>query len=53
MYFQHAADVWRDFPSLVPDVLYAEGITGDAAVGPDHLTAVLTPANPRFTPARP
>ena len=40
MYFQHAAAIWRDFPSLVPGVLYAEGITGDAAVGPDHLTAI-------------
>jgi DNA/RNA-binding domain of Phe-tRNA-synthetase-like protein len=40
MYFQHAAGVWRDFPSLVPGVLYAEGITGDAADGPDHLTAI-------------
>ena len=30
MYFQHSAQVWRDFPALVPGVLYAEGITGDA-----------------------
>jgi DNA/RNA-binding domain of Phe-tRNA-synthetase-like protein len=40
MYFQHAADIWRDFPSLVPGVLYAEGITGGAVAGPDHLTAI-------------
>jgi len=40
MYFQHAADVWRDFPSLVPGVLYAEGITGGTVAGPDHLTAI-------------
>jgi DNA/RNA-binding domain of Phe-tRNA-synthetase-like protein len=39
MYFQHAADLWRDFPALVPGVLYAEGITADAAPGTEHLTA--------------
>ena len=30
MHFQHAAALWRDFPALVPGVLYAEGITADA-----------------------
>jgi DNA/RNA-binding domain of Phe-tRNA-synthetase-like protein len=30
MYFQHSAQIWRDFPALVPGVLYAEGITGYA-----------------------
>jgi len=30
MYFQHSAQLWRDFPALVPGVLYAEGITADA-----------------------
>jgi len=29
MHFQHAAALWRDFPALVPGVLYAEGITAD------------------------
>jgi DNA/RNA-binding domain of Phe-tRNA-synthetase-like protein len=28
--FQHSADIWRDFPALVPGVLYAEGITSTA-----------------------
>ena len=28
-----------DFPALVPGVMYAEGITADAAPGTDHLTA--------------
>jgi len=28
--FQHSADIWRDFPKLVPGVLYAEGITSTA-----------------------
>ncbi len=34
MYFQHAVEIWRDFPELVPGVLFAEGITRDVAVGP-------------------
>jgi DNA/RNA-binding domain of Phe-tRNA-synthetase-like protein len=32
MQFQHSADIWRDFPQLVPGVLYAEGITSTAEV---------------------
>ena len=39
MYFQHDAALWRDFPDLVPGVLYAAGITADAAPLTDHLTA--------------
>jgi len=39
-YFQHDAALWRDFPGLVPGVLYAGGITADAAPGTDHLTTV-------------
>jgi DNA/RNA-binding domain of Phe-tRNA-synthetase-like protein len=30
MQFQHSAGIWRDFPALVPAVLYAEGITAAA-----------------------
>ena len=30
MQFQHSADIWRDFPALVPGILYAEGITAAA-----------------------
>jgi DNA/RNA-binding domain of Phe-tRNA-synthetase-like protein len=30
MHFQHSAGLWRDFPALVPGVLYAEGITAGA-----------------------
>lgn len=33
MYFQHSSRIWGDFPELVPGVLVAEGITGDASVG--------------------
>jgi DNA/RNA-binding domain of Phe-tRNA-synthetase-like protein len=32
--FQHSEDIWRDFPQLVPGVVYVRGITGDAAAGP-------------------
>jgi DNA/RNA-binding domain of Phe-tRNA-synthetase-like protein len=31
MHFQHSSLIWRDFPQLVPGVLFASGITGDAA----------------------
>lgn len=34
MRFGHASQIWRDFPGLVPGVLYAEGITNDAPAGP-------------------
>jgi DNA/RNA-binding domain of Phe-tRNA-synthetase-like protein len=30
MNFQHSAAIWRDFPELVPGVLFAQGITRDA-----------------------
>jgi DNA/RNA-binding domain of Phe-tRNA-synthetase-like protein len=33
MHFQHSADIWRDFPALVPGVLYAQGITSDVSTG--------------------
>jgi DNA/RNA-binding domain of Phe-tRNA-synthetase-like protein len=33
VYFQHSGEIWRDFPELVPGVLYAEGITADARAG--------------------
>ena len=43
MDFQHSAQIWRDFPALVPGVLYAEGITaapaGPAAAGGQTSTA--------------
>jgi len=31
MQFEHAAEIWRAFPGLVPGVLFAEGITPDVA----------------------
>ena len=33
MHFQHSGEIWRDFPALVPGVLYADGITPDVEVG--------------------
>jgi len=32
VHFQHSGDVWRDFPELVPGIVYAEGITPDVSV---------------------
>ena len=31
MHFQHSAQLWRDFPALVPGVLYVDGITTSPA----------------------
>ncbi len=33
MYVQHSRDMWRDYPELVPGVLFAKGITADVSVG--------------------
>ncbi len=33
MYAQHSREMWRDYPELVPGVLFAEGITPDVSVG--------------------
>jgi DNA/RNA-binding domain of Phe-tRNA-synthetase-like protein len=40
--FQHSGDIWRDFPQLVPGVLYVRGITADAVAGPavDRFAAI-------------
>jgi len=42
MYFRHAAEIWRDFPELVPGVLVATGITADVSVDRpiDRYTAI-------------
>lgn len=32
MYFQYSPEIWREFPELVPGVLFVEGITPDASV---------------------
>jgi DNA/RNA-binding domain of Phe-tRNA-synthetase-like protein len=33
VYFQHSSEIWRDFPELVPGVVFADGITKDVSVG--------------------
>jgi DNA/RNA-binding domain of Phe-tRNA-synthetase-like protein len=33
MHFEHSGEIWRDFPQLVPGVLFADGITAQAAAG--------------------
>jgi DNA/RNA-binding domain of Phe-tRNA-synthetase-like protein len=33
VHFQHSGEVWRDFPELVPAIMYAEGIAPDVPVG--------------------
>jgi DNA/RNA-binding domain of Phe-tRNA-synthetase-like protein len=33
MDFQHSREIWRDFPELVPGVVFATGITHDVAAG--------------------
>src|ERR1700741_1920886 len=42
MYFQHSAEIWRDFPVLVPGVMAASGITADVPVpaGAAEFTAI-------------
>ncbi len=44
MYFQHSADIWRDFPMLVPGVLSIQGISAGAESGPaaDRFAAIAT-----------
>ena len=32
MFFQHSPALWRDFPELVPGLLFAEGISNDVSV---------------------
>jgi DNA/RNA-binding domain of Phe-tRNA-synthetase-like protein len=32
VYFQHSSEIWRDFEELVPGVLLADGVTGEASV---------------------
>jgi DNA/RNA-binding domain of Phe-tRNA-synthetase-like protein len=47
MEFQHAPDIWRDFPELVAGVLVARGITPDADVS-EHVARYHTEARERL-----
>jgi DNA/RNA-binding domain of Phe-tRNA-synthetase-like protein/ubiquinone/menaquinone biosynthesis C-methylase UbiE len=38
VYFEHDAAIWRDFPALVPGVLFVDGINSGAEVG-SHVAA--------------
>jgi DNA/RNA-binding domain of Phe-tRNA-synthetase-like protein len=42
MHFQHSAALWRDFPALVPGVLYAKGITADAGISTGRYEKIAT-----------
>jgi len=33
MHFEHSGDIWRDFPELVPGVLFADGLSASAVTG--------------------
>jgi DNA/RNA-binding domain of Phe-tRNA-synthetase-like protein len=33
MHFEHSGEIWRDFPELVPGVLYAEGLGPEVSAG--------------------
>jgi DNA/RNA-binding domain of Phe-tRNA-synthetase-like protein len=33
MHFEHSGEIWRDFPELVPGVLFAEGISSGVSAG--------------------
>jgi len=47
MHFQHSADIWRDFPALVPGVLYAEGVSANAEAVTANAAAVTANAEVR------
>jgi hypothetical protein len=42
MLFFHSNEIWRDYPELVPGVLFADGITKNASVSAriDRFTAI-------------
>ena len=45
MHFQHSGAIWREFPTLVPGVIYVQGLTGDAdpSAAVDRFSAVAKP----------
>src|SRR5438132_11573072 len=47
MYFSHSSEIWKDYPELVPGVLFAKGITKDASVDP-QITRFNTIAESRL-----
>jgi DNA/RNA-binding domain of Phe-tRNA-synthetase-like protein len=50
MEFEHSGEIWRDFPELVAGVVFANGITPDAAAG-DSVAKFTAIARSRLTEA--
>jgi DNA/RNA-binding domain of Phe-tRNA-synthetase-like protein len=46
--FQHSAEIWRDFPELVPGIVLADGMTDDVAAG-DRVGRLSAIAKSRLT----
>jgi len=42
MQFQHSAELWRDFPHLVPGALYVDGITSTAEIDAGRFYAIAS-----------
>ncbi len=49
MYFQHSPEIWRDFPALVPGVLYAEGITSHPESATSRIQGTTSHVDPEGT----
>jgi DNA/RNA-binding domain of Phe-tRNA-synthetase-like protein len=47
MHFEHSGEIWRDFPELVPGVLFADGLSAKAATG-DRAAAFTAVARSRL-----
>ena len=47
MHFEHSGEIWRDFPELVPGVLFADGLSGQAVTG-DRTAAFTAVARSRL-----
>src|ERR1700719_3091871 len=48
MDFQHSAQLWRDFPALVPGVLYVDGITTSPAASGSPTSLTSNTATDRY-----
>jgi len=49
-HFRHSAEIWRDFPALVPGIMLAGAITPDAAAG-DRVARFTAIAKSRLSAA--
>jgi len=47
MHFEHSGEIWRDFPELVPGVLFADGLSARAVTG-DRAAAFTAVARSRL-----